>query len=293
MTMPKRYQATYKESGLKLVAFLRKMLGEAYASRLIKKGIERNLCRINGVVERFASHPVTTGDKVEFDIAGLDRIASGEKVQTEKSRILYEDDLLLAYDKPAGLASEDKGLGGLFPEYFLVHRLDVETTGVILFAKTKTIKNAFVSQFKNFEVKKNYFALVDGVPEEKSGIIKNFLGKISEEDDEPRWGSVGSKRGKIAKTTWTCLKRGKHAALLECIPLTGRTHQIRVHLKDLGHPILGDFRYAKKFRCHVRVKRVMLHAASIEFIHPATGKKVRVSSALPEDFQQAMKKAIF
>ena len=130
-------------------------------------------------------------------------------------------------------------------------------------------------------------AIVDGQIERASGIIDNYLGKKREYAGQTLWGAVKPSEGLAAVTEWQCLKRGELASLVACFPKTGRTHQLRVHLADLGHPILGDFQYGKDFQCPYRSPRILLHAEEIGLRHPQSGAWMEFHAAFPEDFQQA------
>jgi len=284
-----RWTVASNESGVKLLVFLKDKLAENYSARQLKKGIENNLCRINGRTERFASAPLGAGDVVEFRIEDLEGIPSVE-LKVDAQRILYENEALLVYDKPFGIASDDsftKLLRSYHPTLELVHRLDRETTGAVIFAKKPAIKQAMIALFKKMSVKKEYYALVDGVPQKKGGVIENYLGKLHSYEGQTLWGEVSEKKGLYAKTVWQCLKKGKAASLFQCFPETGRTHQIRVHLSGIGHPILGDYQYGREFRCPYRSKRILLHAKEVAFPHPETGIELRVAAPIPADFEQA------
>jgi RluA family pseudouridine synthase len=287
----KNWKVTEKESGIKLVAFLRSKLGDGFSSKKLKQAIEKNFCFVNGIIERFASFKLRSGDKVRFDDDALQDIPP-IFFTVEKERILYEDETFLFYDKPAGLTCDAKGIVSLFRKFKLVHRLDRDTTGVIVLAKTEHAHQAMIALFKTMKVKKSYLALVDGVLKKKSGIIENYIGSISENENQILWGVVSPKKGKIAKTAWELVVQGKTAALVKCTPITGRTHQIRIHMKELGHPILGDFQYSKKYRCSYHPKRSMLHAAKLSFPHPATGEILQIEASTPNDFKETMEKVL-
>ncbi len=285
------YQVTTKEHGVKLVDFLSEKLEKRYSLRKIKHAIESNYCRVNGEIERFYTHRVNVGDHVQFDLDEMEELKP-TTFSVEKQRILFEDDDLLFYNKPSGITSDTKGLATLFPEYELVHRLDKETTGVIIFAKSCGFKDKMVDLFKDNLIDKVYLALVDGVPRDKKGSIANCLGRISRAAGNAKWGIVSKKRGQYAKTVWNIEKKGLHAALIRCVPVTGRTHQIRIHMKEIGHPILGDYKYSKDFNCDFSAKRTLLHAYEISFNHPTTGKSLYVKAPVPRDFKAAMKKVL-
>jgi len=285
----KKWQVAKEEAGVKLLSFLKSKLDESHSARALKRAIESNLCLVNGLVERFASVELQNGEIVSFDETGIQNIPP-RKFVLEKARILYEDDSCLVYNKPVGITSDKTGLAGLLKEYYLVHRLDRDTTGVIIFAKSKQAQNDLIRHFKNQKVQKTYLALVDGVPRKNSGIIDKPIGRLTQRGGQTIWGIVSPKYGKPAKTVWKSKKRGKNAALLVCYPKTGRTHQIRIHLKEIGCPILGDYQYTKKYHCEYHAKRCMLHAVEIAFPNLSTGKYVKIKAPVPKDFKQALRK---
>lgn len=274
------WKVTPEESGMRLIAFLQKKLGSSFSARRIKQLLESNRCTINHRKERFGSAIVGNGDQISLM---LDVQAKSSSV---KPQILYEDDALLILDKPAGTPSESDHLL-ISKDLRLVHRLDRDTTGALIFAKSDQIFNAMLSLFKQRQVHKEYLAIVDGSPKENQGIIDNYLGEIHRYQGQKIWGEV--KKGLHAITEWVCEKRSPSAALLRCIPKTGRTHQIRVHLSSIGHPILGDYHYAKTFRCTFQPNRVLLHASMLSFPHPEQQEKiVKATAPLPSDFKNAI-----
>lgn len=279
---------TKKESGTKLLLFLTQHLDGKYSSKFIKRTIEHNGCQINGRMERFASTILGNGDHVTLLI---EQAPPPGILQEELQRILFEDEALLVYDKPAGVNCDEKGILKILkkrnPSLQLVHRLDRDTTGVLLLAKTPQIFERLVEQFKQFHVQKRYLAIVDGVLLQSVGMIENYLGKRSDYAGQTLWGSVNSSKGLAATTEWHCRKRGKQATLVECMPKTGRTHQIRVHMAEMGHPILGDYQYGKEFKCLYRPVRILLHAEELCFHHPVSGQLLELKAPLPEDFKQA------
>jgi 23S rRNA pseudouridine955/2504/2580 synthase/23S rRNA pseudouridine1911/1915/1917 synthase len=276
------------DSGVKLIVFLKDHLGEGYSSRQLKRLIENNACQINGHVERFASTILGKGDRIALAIAAS---PTSSFFQFQPDRILFEDEAILAYDKPSGLACDPKEILALTGSYDsslrLIHRLDRQTTGVLLLGKNQEVFDNLVGQFKQLQIKKTYKAIVDGVMDKHKGIIENYLGKIKKFAGQTIWGAVKPAQGLYARTEWACIKKGEEASLLACYPKTGRTHQIRVHLADIGHPILGDHQYGRQFECAYPAARYFLHAESIEFYHPCTGKLIKVDSDLPADFNRA------
>lgn len=278
-----------EDVGKKLNAFLTDRLGDRYSARALKRAVEENRCQINGRVQRFASTTLSKRDHVSLNLVNFSEDALRPTI--DKTRILYEDHDLFVYDKPSGVSCDPKGivamLASCHPNLILIHRLDKETTGVLLFAKNQRTFDRMVAQFKDKKVRKCYLALVDGAPSQKKGSIQNFLVKKSFFHGQTVWGQSSNREGLAAHTDWEVMKQGKNAALIRCFPRTGRTHQIRVHMAEMGHPILGDFQYCKKFKCPDKPVRCMLHAYEIQFEHPShKEKKVTIRAKIPDDFKE-------
>lgn len=281
------------EAGQKLVAFIQKKLAGKYSSRQIKRGIENNLCRVNQSLEHFASFSLEKGDLVNFVV---------EALQIQATRIafaidtIYENHHLLILNKPAGYASDSEELLSALQAHGsgweLLHRLDRDTTGLLMFTKGGSFREKMVAAFKSHKIEKTYLALVDGLPKNTSGKIDNYLGKIHEYEGQSLWGEVPPHKGHHAITAWEVQKKGQQVALLRCIPKTGRTHQIRVHLSSIGHPILGDRQYGRSVLCPYPALRCLLHAYELSFVHPDTQQKMHFQAPLPNDFKQALKELI-
>jgi RluA family pseudouridine synthase len=282
---------THEDSGTKLLSFLTRRLEGQYSARFLKRLIEHNGCEINGKTERFASTIVGKGDYI---CLYLEQAQAAVPYIIEPSRILFEDDALLVYNKPSRINSDEKGILQLwksaYPTLQLVHRLDRDTTGVLLLAKQPAVFENLVSQFKQFQVHKHYLTIVDGIIEPAKGKIENHLGKKKAYAGQTIWGAISASRGLYACTEWERLRKGKMASLVACHPKTGRTHQIRVHMAEMGHPILGDFQYGKHFLCPYRPPRMLLHAWEIRFYHPMTGREMSLTAPLPDDFKIAQQK---
>ena len=216
--------------------------------------------------------------------------------------ILYEDRDLVVVDKPPGLltmgTATDKNHTAYFmlTDYvrkgqsksrhriFIVHRLDRETSGVLLFAKNETAKFRLQDEWET--TRKKYFAVVHGRCKQAAGTISTYL---AENRAHVVYSTPNKSQGKLATTSYRVLEQGAHAALLEIDLLTGRKHQIRVHLADIGHPVIGDRKYGRdEQRTHAanaprarKPPRLALHAASISFQHPFDGRRMTVATPLP------------
>lgn len=250
------------EKGVKLVHFVQQKLDSKPSLKKIKRLLEGNSCHINGQVERFASYRVKEGDRVTFRY---------QEAQQEPIQILYEDQYYRVINKPAGITSEE-----IYDQ--LVHRLDKETSGVMVIAKTKEAYDQLKEQFKLRTVHKEYVALIDGIPKEHEGVVESQIAKKRENF----WGN--DPKGKPAITHWKLCRKGNDFSEVRCYPKTGRTHQIRLHMKQLGHPVLGDYHYCREFLSAKRPKRQMLHASEIRFYHPFKEDLLTVRAPTPQDF---------
>ena len=270
--MKKRFEVLKHEQGMNLLPFLRDRWPSAPSVKALKRAIDNKRCTINGRVETFSTHSLSKGDRIEIEL-----IDEKPKMVTA----LYEDDAIIVCNKPSGIVSDVKNFSAQ-----LVHRLDKETSGVLVLAKTELVWLKMVELFTTHQVKKEYLAIVDGAVLKKEGKIENRLAKRHQYEGQTIYAS--SMKGETAITHWKCLGIGNKASIVLCEPLTGRTHQLRVHLKGMGHPILGDSQYAKKFTCPMAVHRHMLHALKIVFPHPLTRQTIEASAPIPEDFWEVL-----
>ncbi len=202
--------------------------------------------------------------------------------------ILHHDSALLVVDKPAGLLSvpgKDPGkedclidrLRLVFPEVLLVHRLDCDTSGVMVFALTKAAQGNLGQQFEKRQTKKIYVARLAGRLEPKEGTVD--LPLCVDWPNRPRQ-HVNHERGKPAVTDWRVIRHDGNTTRVRLMPQTGRSHQLRVHMLELGHPILGDQIYAEG-RARTDYPRMMLHAESLHIRHPELGKTMTFTAPLP------------
>lgn len=200
--------------------------------------------------------------------------------------IIYEDKDLAAVNKPYGVnfdwAFEAR------PDFLPVHRLDKDTSGIILFAKNTEAQEYLRKLFQNHEIKKTYLTLVVGEVKNREGVIDLAIGR-SKKTPLKRV-AIGEQRGKVreAVTEYKVIKKFKNFTYLEAYPKTGRTHQIRSHFSAIGHPVVCDKLYSgKKFICPHGLTRQFLHAYAIEFTMPS-GSRMRLETDLPEDLKKTL-----
>jgi 23S rRNA pseudouridine955/2504/2580 synthase len=283
----RKWRVLPEEGGMRLLTFLHQKNPDVPSVKSLKRALDGKRCTVNGKTETFASHRLMKEDLVVLDFAQ-------EKKEKTVLTILYEDPDLLIVDKPAGVISENRYFAPLLKKRAaLIHRLDKETSGAVMLGKNPEIIEQMIGLFREKQVHKQYLAIVDGSVAEPQGIIETSLRKKPASiPGQVLYETVKGKenRGLAAITRWKCLKKTNDASLVLCEPITGRTHQLRVHLQSIGHPILGDIQYAKRFRCPYRPRRHLLHACTLSFTHPKTKQKIHVTSPIPPDFQEALER---
>ena len=243
----------------KLIGFLQEEINAVCSGKMLRRALEANLCRVNGRIERFGSAQLKKGDVVEL-ASNWQSIASPPSISQFK--VLYEDDALRIVDKPAGWVCSEENCLRTFKNCFLVHRLDKDTTGVLVLAKNKISRDAWMEKFSQREVHKQYLAVADGIPREDHGVIESSLVRKKTFQGQTIWGS--GHRGLHAVTHWRVLAAGKNSSLLLCEPITGRTHQIRAQLSAIGQPILNDVLYgAQEFNTD---DWISLRAVKLKFL---------------------------
>lgn len=191
--------------------------------------------------------------------------------------VVYEDDWFLVVNKPAGLLTiptpkkETRTLTSIL-QLHPCHRLDRETSGLIIYAKSKSAQKKMMHIFKEKKVKKAYVAFVHGALPDKAGSINYPVD------------------GRMSTTQYKVLERRKDFSIVEVSPLTGRKNQIRIHFKRIGHPVVGESKFAFRKDFKLRAKRLCLHAAELEFTHPLTNQPVILVSDLPQDMINFLEK---
>ena len=280
-------------AGTRLDQFLAEPLGSrARAQRLIDAGA----VLVDGRL-RPKRHPLRGGERVEVDEQPLS--APVTEAEPAAFEIAYEDKYLLVVDKPAGVvvhpgrgnrsgtlsqALAGVAAGGDEPRRAgIVHRLDRDTSGLLVVAKTEEIHRALKALLAARRLQREYLALVEGRPDARSGTIEAPVGRHRR---DPLLMSIDSASPREARTHFEIERLLPDTALLRVMLDTGRTHQIRVHMAAIGHPVLGDQQYGG--RVEYGLTRQFLHAARLSFPHPATGQRVDVQSPLPEDLGAAL-----
>jgi 23S rRNA pseudouridine1911/1915/1917 synthase len=290
-----RFAVVPEAAGERLDAFLAGPLGSRSQAQ---RALDAGLVTVDGVV-RPKNHRVAAGERVE--VASPPEPAPAPAAAIEVP-VAYEDDAVLVVDKPAGLvvhpgagAPEAPTLvdllagrvaGGPDPARpGVVHRLDRDTSGLLVLARTEEAYAALQRAMGQREIAREYLALVEGVPPARSGLIDAPIGRdrrvrtrMSTETDNPR----------EARTRFAIERvlGDEEAALLRVTLETGRTHQVRVHLQAIGHPVAGDPEYGTAGR--FGLQRQFLHAARLGFDHPVSGERVELRSALPADLADAL-----
>jgi 23S rRNA pseudouridine1911/1915/1917 synthase len=224
--------------------------------------------------------------------------------------IVFEDEHLLVVDKPAGLvvhpaagnldgtlvnallhhcAGRLSGIGGV-ARPGIVHRIDKDTSGLLVVAKTDVAHEGLAKQFAAHSIDRRYLAIVNGLPKAGEGTVDAALARSA--TNRKKIAVVEGNRGKRAVTRWRRLELLRDAALVECRLETGRTHQVRVHMASIGHPLLGDPVYSRTGKTHGKLlkelgfNRQALHAAELGFSHPVTKHRLSFSSPMPPDMQE-------
>lgn len=313
------FRVSEDNAGARLDKFLRRKLDQVPASHLFKM-VRTKKVRVNGKRAQ-PEQPLQAGDVVTIRGEAERLLAPlGERrparpdpprVDPRELRILLEDDWLMAIDKPAGLAVHaGSGItGGTVVDYVRAHlgpravrndftaspahRLDRDTSGVLLVAKRRPAMVHFTDVFTHGKAKKRYLALVKGRMPRATGTIDLPL---AEHQQTARSREIRGVNMQKAVTRYSVVRQGGECALVACTIDTGRTHQIRRHLAAIGHPVAGDRRYGdfsfnREAKARWNLKRLFLHAERIEFPHPQHGGRIAVEAGLPPELHDVLKNA--
>ncbi|HAV42289.1 MAG TPA: RluA family pseudouridine synthase [Acidobacteria bacterium] len=288
----------------RLDLFLKDRLKKISRSK-IQKAIKGGQVTVDGLTVK-SGHKLKPGEVVEI----LTEESTPDielEPQEIKLNIIYEDSQVIVIDKPAGLtvhpgAGQPRGtlVNGLvffYPEIKnvgsplrpgIVHRLDKDTSGLMVVARTQAAYHSLRRQFEDRSVEKVYLGLAAGRFKDKKGIIDLPVGRHPAERQKM---SVKSRKPRVAITRYEVLREFKHSTLLALKPLTGRTHQLRVHLSALGHPLLGDSRYGQTDEKKRKPgSRLFLHAFELSFEHPVKKERLKFRCPLPANLQEILDK---
>ena len=272
----------------KLLDFLFSVFPDARRTT-VKDYLKYRQVMLNGTVTTQFDARVTPGAEVKVNTTREFQVFSHPRI-----RLVYEDDDVIVIEKGYGLLSmgtdkiKDGTAYSILREYlkrkdprnklFIVHRLDRDTTGLMMFAKTREAKDTMQHNWNNMVLERKYVAVIEGDLEPEAGEIRSYLAENSAHEV---YSTDNPELGKLAVTYYKTLRRRKPYSLVELSLATGRKNQIRVHLKDKGHPIVGDRRYGAG---PSPIHRLCLHAQTLRFVHPVTRKDMNFSAPLPAGF---------
>lgn len=277
-----------------LLAMLQQMLPDTNRTRL-KSMLKYGHVRLAGQTGLRHDSPVEQGQTVEVNLSRPFVTFSNPRLH-----LVYEDDDVIVVNKGYGLlsmgtasASREKTAYSILRDYlkrvhpmnklFIVHRLDRDTSGLMMFAKSPEAKEAMQHNWNNMVLERNYVAVLEGVVEQDEGVIKSYL------DENSRFEVYSTKepgKGKLAVTRYKVLARGRGYSLVQFSLDTGRKNQIRVHASDMGHPIVGDRKYGA---ASSPIHRLALHARTLRFVHPLTRKVMSFELPVPSRFAGLVK----
>ena len=268
-----------------LIEFLKKMFSNL-SKNSVKSLLRNEKVFVNGNMTTKYNYELNIGDVVEIR----------EKV-AKNIDIIYEDKDIIVINKPSGLLTvatekeKNKTAYHLVMEYlkkknknnriFIIHRLDKDTSGIIMFAKNERAKHLYQDNWNDIVKKRCYYAVIDGKMENKEGAIKSYL-----KENGNMVYSVKDRSGKLAITEYKVLKERKNISLLDINLKTGRKNQIRVHMKENKTPILGDLKYGEKSKL---INRLALHAYKLELVNPVTKKLLTFEINMPNEFKMLFK----
>jgi len=279
----------------------------------VRRAIDLELVTVNGSVELKPAKKVKKGDIVEIDVDSLPVEGAQISPVNLSLEVLYEDAACMVICKPSGVSVHPgagmppdevtvlHGIAWLMKERSLpfstetslVHRLDKDTTGCLLVAKTAAAHTALQSQFADRTVQKSYLALVSGVPDPPKAVIDAPIGRNLTE--RTKMSVLKTTVSREAKTSYEVLDQSAECALVRCDLHTGRTHQIRVHMAFIGQPVLGDATYGSSESSSVArklgVETLLLHAWRLTFVSPDTGKHISVQCTVPASWAKTLSEA--
>lgn len=284
---------TIKEDGT-LLAAAAALLPDHKPTKL-KSLLRHNQLAINGVPSTQFDMPVSAGDQLWVNFDRSFQIFSHPRI-----KLVYEDNDIIVVDKGYGVLStaagkpSDDTVYNIVKKYargfsdkanvYVVHRLDRDTSGLMLLTRTKQARDKLISNWNNMVIDRKYIAIVEGKMEQKEGNVKSFLAENP--DTFEMYSTDDKKLGRLAVTRYRVVEQGSRFAMVELEIKTGRKNQIRVHMHDLGNPVSGD----RKYGGHPSpINRIALHATTLAIVHPITGKAVTFTSPVPDNFLKMIK----
>lgn len=285
---------TWKVSGDDtLLACVEKKLTD-HKHNAVKSLLKYGQIAVNGTPVTQFDTPVRSGDAVSVNFTRPFVVFSHPRIQ-----LVYEDDDIIVVNKGSGVLSvstdnvKDNTAYSALRAYlkqkdprlklFIVHRLDQGTSGLMMFAKNEEAKEAMQFNWRNMVLHRNYVAVVEGIVERQEGVVCSYLAENAQHEV---YSTQNPEEGQLAVTRYRVLKKGGGYTLMELSLDTGRKNQIRVHMKDLGHPIVGDRKYGAK---NSPIRRLALHASTLHFVHPATRQEMRFETPVPARFAGLVK----
>ena len=297
-----RFIVNEEDAGERIDKYLADMLPDLTRSYL-QKVMKQEQVLVAGQLVK-ANYKLKAEDVVDITIP--DAVEPDIKPENIPLDILYEDDYILVVNKPKGMVVHPaaghnsgtlvnavmyhcrenlSGINGVLRPG-IVHRIDMDTTGSLIICKNDMAHNHIAEQLKVHSITRKYRAIVHGVIKEEEGRVEAPIGRHPVERKKM---AINEKNGKPAVTNYKVLERFRDFTYVECQLETGRTHQIRVHMASLHHPLLGDAVYGPA-KCPYKLQGQTLHAATIGFEHPATGEYLELTAPLPEYFEELLKK---
>lgn len=292
--MEYKWRVKKSERGMSLENFIYKQLGD-WSHKRVKDAIDQKRAFVNGRNVFISKWNVKPNDVVLFVPTQNDMPDQTTQVGRYKYvEVLFEDASIIVVNKPPFIDYETymqtivaylkrKNHGQGHPYLGAMHRLDKETSGAMVFTKKK-VANTLADQFREHTIQKYYLAFVDGLVEREEGVIRKPIEKGSFEEGKKVRIPDEEDEGKRAVTNYRVMERYEKASLLRVEILTGRTHQIRIHMSDMGNPVIGDKLYGKQKG--IAFKRQALHAERLDFVHPVTHAKMKILAPLPPDLKK-------
>lgn len=276
-----------------LLAFVEKRLAD-HSKTKVKSMLKHNQFAVNSMPTSQFDTPLEDGDKVSVNFTKSFRVFSSPRI-----KLVYEDNDILVINKGYGVLSmgtdniKEGTAYSIMREYvkysdprakvFIVHRLDRDTSGLMMLAKTMEAKDTMQHNWNNMVLNRKYVAVVEGAIPDDEGVVKSYLSETAQFEV---YSTQDPTKGQLAITRYKVLKRSSGYTLVELELDTGRKNQIRVHMKDLGHPIVGDRKYGASSS---PIRRLALHARTLRFVHPITRKEMNFELPVPTRFAGLVK----